>query len=48
MKKIGRPMLYVFLLKPFKQWNFEKTSDYFVGQVFTQKNYSFSVESIQV
>ena len=24
MKKIEWPMLYVFLLKPFKQWNLEK------------------------
>ena len=24
MKKIGWSMLYVFLIKPFKQWHFEK------------------------
>ena len=23
MKKVGWPMLYIFLLKPFKQWSFE-------------------------
>ena len=29
MKKIGWPMLYVFLLKPFQAWSFEKLQDTF-------------------
>ena len=36
MKKFGWPMLYVFLIKPFKQWSFEKTL-FFTGQVIPQK-----------
>ena len=46
MKKLGWPMLYVFLIKPFKQGNFGKTSSFF-GRVFPQKIYRFSMEAIQ-
>ena len=35
MMKIGRPMVYVFLLKPFKQWNFEQV------QIFSLANYFY-------
>ena len=39
-------MLYVFLLKPFKAWSFEKIQDTFLA-VFPQKNYRFSMDAIQ-
>ena len=40
MMKIGWPMLYVFLLKPFKAWSFEKLQGTFLT-VFPQKKLSF-------
>ena len=40
--------VYIFLLKPFQQWNFEKRQVFFVGQLFPQKHFSFSVEAFQV
>ena len=36
MKKIGWSMLYVFLIKPFKQWNFEKFQ-VFLAEFFHKK-----------
>ena len=46
MMKIGWPILYVFLLKPFKAWSFEKLQGTFLA-VFLQKNYRFSMNAIQ-
>ena len=37
MKKVGWPMLYIFLLKPFKQWSFEKFSFFFSSSISTKK-----------
>ena len=45
MKKIGRSILYVFLLKLFKAWSFEKLQDNFWP--FSTKNYRFSMDAIQ-
>ena len=39
-------MLYVFLINPFKQGNFEKFQVFF-GRVFPQKTYRFSMEAFQ-
>ena len=36
MKKVGWPMLYIFLLKPFKQWSFENFR-FFFRRVFPKK-----------
>ena len=41
MKKIGWPILYVFLLKPFKAWIFEKIQIAFWAMAFLKKQ-SFS------
>ena len=46
MKKFGGPMLYVFLMKPFKQRNFEKLQ-VFLAEFFHKKNYRFSMETNQ-
>ena len=46
MKKIGWPILYVFQIKPFKQWNFENIQFNF-GRVSPQKKDRFSMEAIQ-
>ena len=42
MKKIGWPILYVFLLKPFKAWIFEKIQIAFWAMAFQKKKQSFS------
>ena len=41
MKKIGWPILYVFLLKPFKAWIFEKIQIAFWAMVFQKKTIVF-------
>ena len=46
MKKVGWPILYIFLLKPSKQWSFENFK-FFFRRVFPQKNDCFSMEAIQ-
>ena len=40
-------MVYVFLLKPLKQWNFEETQFTLLGKYF-HKNYRFLMEAFQV
>ena len=41
-------MLYVFLSKPFEEWNFEKFSSYVLGQVFfSQKSIVFKWKQIR-
>ena len=45
MKKIGWPKICIFLLKPFKQWIFEKLQ-VFLAEFFYKK-YRFSMEAIQ-
>ena len=40
-------MLYVFLSKPFKEWNFEKFSSYVLGPVFSQKSIVFKWKQIR-
>ena len=48
MKKVGWPKLYIFLLKLYRQWNFEKIQVvFFLAQFFLQKIIVFSMESIQ-
>ena len=47
MKKIGWPILYVFLLKPFKAWIFEKIQVTFWAMAFQKKNNRFPTEAIQ-
>ena len=47
MKKIGWPILYVFLLKPFKAWIFEKIQIAFWAMAFQKKNNRFPTEAIQ-
>ena len=37
MKKVGWPMLYIFLLKPFKQWSFENFRFFFSSSISTKK-----------
>ena len=41
MKKIGWPILYVFLLKPFKQLNFEKLQITLLAKFFYKKTIVF-------
>ena len=36
MKKVGWPMLYIFVLKPFKQWIFENFR-FFFAEYFLKK-----------
>ena len=44
----GRPMLYVFLLKPFKWWNFEKNQVKFLAQFFHKKIIVFKKKQIKI
>ena len=37
MKKVGWPMLYIFLLKPSKQWSFENFKFFFSSSISTKK-----------
>ena len=48
MKKIGRPMFYVFLLKPFKQWISEKNQVTFLAQFFLRKIIFFKWKQIRI
>ena len=41
MKKIGWPMLYVFLSKPFKEWSFENFQVTYLAKFFFLKKASF-------
>ena len=47
MKKIGLPMLYVCVLKPFKQWNFDKLQ-VFLGEFFHNKIIIFQWKQIKI
>ena len=41
MKKIGWPMLYVFLSKPFKEWSFDNFQVTYLAKFFFLKKASF-------
>ena len=41
MNKIGWPMLYVFLSKPFKEWSFENFQVTYLAKFFFLKKASF-------
>ena len=47
MKKIGLPILYVCVLKPFKQWNFDKLQ-VFLGEFFHNKVIVFQWKQIKI
>ena len=47
MKKVGRPMLYIFLLKPFKQWIFENFR-FFLPSISTKKQSFFNGRNSKV
>ena len=40
-------MLYVFLSKPFKDWNFENFQVTFLAHIFSQKSISFKWKQIR-
>ena len=47
MKKVGWPMLYIFLLKPSKQWSFENFKFFFV-EYFHKKMIVFQWKQFKI
>ena len=47
MNKIGLPMLYNCVLKPFKQWNFDKLQ-VFLGEFFHNEVIVFQRKQIKI
>ena len=47
MKKIGWPMLYVFLSKPFNEWSFENFQVTYLANFFSQKSIVFKLKQIK-